>query len=154
MNVGSGVKLSPADAGTVWSLDTKGNYTPAYSPFGHTAIHILECLATGMSFHRGFKAPNNTIELLKTVRELCTLMSIVRKKMKEIRTDAGTPETSEDFRIKCSDQYQIRVAPAPPKAQYLNPVERLIETVDNKVDAVIAEELQGSSLTDAIWYSA
>jgi hypothetical protein len=100
MNVGSGVKLSPADAGTVWSLDTKGIYTPAYSPFGHTAIHILECLATGMSFHRGFKAPNNNKELLKTVQELCSFMNTVGKKVKEIRTDAGKPETSEDFRVQ------------------------------------------------------
>jgi len=81
-------------------------------------------------------------------------MNIVGKKVKEIRTDAGKPETSEDFRVKCSDKYQIHVSPAEPRARYKNIVERLIETVGNKTDAVIAEALQGSSLTDAIWYSA
>ena len=153
-NVGSGVKLSPAEAGAIWSLDTKGTYTPAYSPFGHTAIHLLECLATGMTFHRGFKAPSNSNELSKTVNALCIFMHSKGKKVKELRTDAGSPEKSEEFRVICANKYDIEVNPVPPKAQHMNPVERLIETVDNKVDAIIAEALQGSSLTDAIWYSA
>ena len=75
-------------------------------------------------------------------------MNTVGKKVKEIRTDAGKPETSEDFRIKCSEQYQIHVSPAEPRAQYKNPVERLIETVDNKKDAVIGTQPTTRELTD------
>jgi len=44
--------------------------------------------------------------------------------------------------------------PAPPKGQYLNTVESLIEVWDDKMDAITATARQGSTLTDAIWYSA
>ena len=151
-NIGSGIKLPPSEAGAVWSLDNKGKYTPAYH-WGHTAIHLFECLATGKSFHRAYKAPNSAKELLESIQALCVFTKARGKIVKEIRTDAGPPEMSEAFRVGCARR-QIEVSPAPPKAQHLNPVERLIETVDNKVDAIIASARQGSTLTDALWYSA
>ena len=76
------------------------------------------------------------------------------KLVREIRTDAGAPEKSEELRLGCAQRHQVDVLPVPPKAQHLNPVERLIETIDNKVDAIVASARQGSTLTDALWHSA
>ena len=151
-NIGSGIKLPPSEMGAVWSLDNKGNYTPAYH-WGYTAIHLFECLATGMSFQRAYEAPNNATELLESVKALCIFTKARGRVVREVRTDAGKPETSKAFREGCAKR-DILVLPVPPKAQHLNPVERLIETVDNKVDAIVATARQGSTLTDAIWYSA
>jgi hypothetical protein len=152
-NIGSGIKMPPSEAGVVWSLDNKGNYTPTYH-WGYTAIHIFECLATGMSFHRAYNAPNNAKELLLSVKALCVFNNSKGKIVREIRTDAGTPESSGELKTECAKLYQIQVIPVPPKAQHLNPVERLIETIDDKVDAIVASARQGSTLTDALWYPA
>ena len=67
--------------------------------------------------------------------------------------DAGKINISADVR-KYLEKKHILIQPAPPKAQYLNPVERFIEVWDDKMAAIIATGRQGSTLTDAVWYSA
>jgi hypothetical protein len=67
--------------------------------------------------------------------------------------DAGKINVSADVMTYCNER-SIQITPAPPKAQFQNPVERYIEVWDDKMDAIISTARQGSTLTDAVWYPA
>jgi hypothetical protein len=133
-------------------MDTKMGYTEAYH-WGFNAIHIFMDTATGKSFYRGFKMPDNAKEVIESISTLTGYCSARDKKVKTLVVDAGKINISADVR-KYLEKKHIIIQPAPPKAQYLNPVERFIEVWDDKMAAIIATGRQGSTLTDAVWYSA
>ena len=149
-NTGSGVK--PAEVGAQWSMDTKMGYAEAYH-FGFDAIHIFIDIASGKTFHRGFKAPDNANEVNLSIRALVIECNSRRKRVTTLIVDAGKINISASVREYCADK-NILIEQVPPKEQYLNPVERLIEVWQDKTNAIIATARLGSTLTEKVWYSA
>ena len=111
------------------------------------------CTATGKAFYRGINMPDNATKVIESIGELRGYCSARNLQIKTLVMDAGKINTSAEVR-KYLEKKHILIQPTPPKAQYLNTVERYIEVWDDKMAAIIATARQGSTLTDAVWYSA
>jgi hypothetical protein len=133
-NVGSGVK--PSMVGEEWSMDTKMGYAEVYH-WGFNAIHIFIDTATGKSFYRGFKMPDNATEVKESIRKLLGYCSARDIKVKTLITDAGKINLSADVR-KYLEKKHITPKPVQPKVQFRNPVEKFIDVWENKMEATIA----------------
>jgi hypothetical protein len=57
--------------------------------------------------------------------------------------DAGKVESSREF---IDGVLPIAVDPVPPKSQHMNLVERSVQTIDNKTNAVLSQAVTGGTL--------
>jgi hypothetical protein len=65
--------------------------------------------------------------------------------IKEIIADAGSVEGSADVKLTCS-QMNFVMLPQPTDMQYLNYVERSVQTIDNKISPTLATAMAGCTL--------
>jgi hypothetical protein len=100
--------------------------------------------------HRGHDAQS----LLRTAKELSSFVKSRGYRVERFVVDAGKVEASDVFVSGCNDSLSIAVDPVPPKSQHMNLVERSVQTIDNKTNAVLAQAVSGGTLGDNAWFSS
>ena len=135
--IGSGVKLRAV--GQVFSVDNKDGYVPCLN-FGWTGYHLFADYANDMLFAYGHKN-HDASHLSASLRALNTTCNSNGHVIKEMIADAGSVEGSADVKLTCSKMY-FAMLPQPTDMQYLNYVERSVQTIDNKISATIARYCQ------------
>lgn len=148
-NEGSGVKSSAI--GAIWSVDNKDGYPPCLK-WGYTGYHICQDHANDMLKIRGHKG-HNAQSLLQTLQNVKEFVSSRGYNIERFVVDAGKVETSAQVTDGCA-KMNIAIDPVPPKSQHMNKVERSIQTVDNKKNAVLAEAIMGGTIGESGWFSA
>lgn len=144
---GSGVK--PSTIGSIWSIDNKDGYTPCLK-WGYTGYHICEDHSNQMLYIRGHKG-HDAQSLLRTSIELASFVTSRGYQVERYVVDAGKVESSREF---IDGVLPIAVDPVPPKSQHMNLVERSVQTIDNKTNAVLSQAVTGGTLGDSAWFSS
>jgi len=83
--------------------------------------------------------------LSASLTKLNTLCNSHGHAIKEVIADAGSVEKSADVQITCSEMSFVML-PKPTDMQYLNYVERSVQTIDNKISPTLAIAMSGCSL--------
>jgi hypothetical protein len=148
-NEGSGVKSSAI--GALWSFDNKDGYVECLK-WGYTGYHICQDHANDMLYVCGHKGHSGQ-SLLSTLSNLQAFVSARGFKMERVIVDAGSVENSDEISKGCA-KLVIAIDPVPPKSQHMNKVERSVQTIDNKKNAVLAEAMMGGTVGQNAWFSA
>ena len=147
--IGSGVKLQVV--GEVFSVDNKDGYVPCLH-FGFTGYHLFADYANDYLFAVGHKN-HDAFHLGASIKALNTECNSYGHIIKEVISDAGSVERSAEVKLECS-KMAFAILPLPTDMQYLNYVERSVQTIDDKISPAIATARAGCTLGDELWYSA
>jgi len=135
----------------LFSVDNKDGYVPCLY-FGWTDYHLLADYANNMLFAYGHKN-HDASHLSSSLRALNATCNANGHVIKEMIADVGSVEGSADVKLTCSEMC-FAMLPQPTDMQYLNYVERSVQTIDNKISATIATARTGCALGDELWFSA
>ena len=85
-----------------------------------------------MLFAYGHKN-HDASHLSASLKELNTVCNSYGHVIKEVIADAGSVERSADVRLACSEMRFVMLPQPTDMQQYVNYVERSIQTIDNKI---------------------
>jgi hypothetical protein len=131
-----GTGIHPVDVGHTLSFD----YQPVTSPSitGHTGYFLFKCLFSGFR-HAVLVKSKDRKTLIESTKQVSAFYNKHGFQVRKLRFDQGSSELSADF-LEYLDSQGIDYSPAAVKAQFQNPVEREVQTVNKGVATLFADQ--------------